>query len=115
MRQIGLTGLLRIELPEQTIRLCDGGFFQFEGEIYQSADDTFGTIGGVQSLSEGVGDSVPALNLSLLPSNDAPPGVLSKPGYQTSRVRFWLAEYDVQTGAITSADVQFDGRSTKPF
>lgn len=110
MNRIALTGLLKIELPTHTIRFCDGGFFPFEGETYRSEDPVFGTIGSVQPLSEGVGDSVPALNLTLLPPSTTAPAMLSQPGYQTSRVRFWIAEYDTETGQITSAEVMFDGQ-----
>lgn len=110
MNQIALTGLLKIELPDHTIRFCDGGFFAFEGETYRSEDALFGTIGAVESLSEGVGDSVPALSISLLPPDETAPATLSQPGYQTARVQFWIAEYDAQTGVITSAEKMFDGQ-----
>lgn len=110
MNIIAMTGLLKIELPEHTIRFCDGGFFEFEGETYRSKDPIFGTIAAVQSLTEGVGDSVPALSITLLPPDATAAADLSKPGHQTSRVRFWLAEYDVSTNVISSADVQFDGQ-----
>lgn len=108
--RIGLTGLVQIEFPEYTVRLCDGAFFTFEGNTFRSEDPEFGTLGSVEPLSEGVGDSVPALQMMLLPPEDTPPATLSQPGYQTSRVRFWIAEFDADTGQITSADIQFDGQ-----
>lgn len=108
--RIGLTGLVQIEFPEYTVRLCDGAFFPFEGNTFRSEDAVFGTLGSVEPLSEGVGDSVPALQMTLLPPEGTPPATLSQPGYQTSRVRFWIAEFDADTGQITSADIQFDGQ-----
>ena len=63
MQRVALTGLLAIDLPEREIRLCDGGFFEHDGDSYRSKDAVFGTVGGVDALSEGVGDSVPALTV----------------------------------------------------
>ncbi|USA39617.1 hypothetical protein NCF86_00185 [Pelagerythrobacter marinus] len=110
MSTVSLTGLLQIDLPEVTLRYCDGGFFQFGGEAFRSKDPVFGTIGAVQPLREGAGDLVPALAMKLLPPDTSTAAELSKPGHQTARVRFWIAEYDVATGIISTADVQFDGQ-----
>ena len=111
MNRVGLIGLVKIELPAATVLLCDGGFIEFASETYTSADSTFGTIGGVQALSEGEGDEVPALELTLLPSGDAAPADLSKPGFQTARVRFWIGEYDLDTGLLDGTpDMMFDGQ-----
>lgn len=111
MNRIGLIGLVKIELPADTILLCDGGFIEFASEIYRSADATFGTIGSVQALAEGQGDEVPALELTLLPSGDAAPADLLQPGFQRSRVRFWIGEYDLDTGLLDGTpDLMFDGQ-----
>jgi hypothetical protein len=110
MSAVALTGLVQIDLPETTLRYCDGGFFVFGGETFRSEDPMFGTIGALQTMREGVGDTVPALTMTLLPANDAAPADISKPGHQTSRVRFWIAEYDVATGVIGSSEVMFDGQ-----
>lgn len=110
MNQVALTGLVQIDLPERTLRYCDGGFFEFGGEAFRSSDATFGTIGSLAAMSEGVGDVVPALQMTLLPADSAAASDLSKPGHQTSRVRFWIAEFDVEAGTIASSEVMFDGQ-----
>ncbi len=110
MSRVALTGLLTIELPEATLRFTDGGFIEYDGETYRAKDDTFGTIQSVQPLSEGVGDSVPALSITLLPPDTSAVADLTKPGHQTSQVQFVLAEYDVDAGTINSADVLFTGQ-----
>lgn len=110
MNQVALTGLVQIDLPERTLRYCDGGFFEFGGEAFRSSDATFGTIGSLAAMSEGVGDVVPALQMTLLPAGDAAAADLSRPGHQTARVRFWIAEFDPETGVIGSAEVMFDGQ-----
>ena len=111
MARVALMGLLRIDLPAATVRLCDGGFMVMDGDTYRSADDTFGSLGGIRALAEGVGDEVPALELSLLPPGSAAVGDLSQPGYQVSRVRLWIGEYDVDLGTLAgTADLMFDGQ-----
>ena len=115
MKSVALTGLLKIELPERTLRFSDGGFIIFQGETYRSKDAVFGTIGGAQPLNEGVGDSVPALQITLLPPDTTGPAALSRPGHQKARVRFWVAEYNPETNArCWQATSNSMGRSTRP-
>lgn len=111
MQTIGLIGLLKIELPDATMRLCDGGFVEFDGETYTSVDPTFGTIASLQALTEGVGEEIPALELSLNPAGDSAPADLSQPGFQRSTVRLWIGEYDVDAGTLTGdPDLLFFGQ-----
>ena len=111
MDRIALIGLIKIELPGHTVLLCDGGFITWNGETYRSADPVFGSIAAVEGMSEGQGDEIPALDLTLLPPGTTAPAELSKPGYQRSRVQFWIAEYDVDSGQIIGAPEQmFDGQ-----
>lgn len=110
MNRVALTGLVQIDLPDATLRYCDGGFFHFNGSVFRSHDPVFGTIRSVEPLTEGVGDSIPALTMTLLPPDTSAAAELARPGNQQSRVRFWIAEYDVDAGTISSAEVQFDGQ-----
>lgn len=110
MSRISLTGLVRIEMPGRTLRFCDGGFFEFGGEIYRSDDAVYGTIGQFETMSEGVGDIVPAIAMTLLPPDETAAVDVSTPGNQTARAVLTIAEYDVDTGVITSSETQFDGQ-----
>lgn len=112
MKSVALTALMRIELPGGvTVRLCDGGVIRWDAETFKSKDATFGTVASLQALGEGAGDEVPALEMVLLPPQAAAVGDLSQPGFQTSRVRFWLGEYDPATGEVVGTpDVIFDGQ-----
>ncbi len=111
MNRVGIIGLLEIALPSSTVRLCDGGFIEFDGNTYRSADPTFGTIGSVETANEGIGEEVPALELTLLPDDSAAPEDLSQPGFQKSIVRFWIGEFDVETGLIEGTpDLMFHGQ-----
>ncbi|MDG6079748.1 hypothetical protein E3U23_11165 [Erythrobacter litoralis] len=111
MQRIAMIGLLKIELPEHTVLLCDGGFIRWNGDTYRSADPVFGSISSVDGMTEGQGDEIPALDLTLLPPGTTAPVELSKPGYQRSRVRFWIAEYDVDSGLVVGTpEAMFDGQ-----
>lgn len=108
---VAITGLLRIAFPTRTVLLCDGGFITWGGETYQSRDAVFGNIASLESLSEGIGDEVPALQLTLQPPGTTPAADLSQPGFQQAAVRLWVAEYDVAIGQVTGTpDLAFVGQ-----
>jgi hypothetical protein len=115
MQTLALTGLLKIELPAATIRLCDGGFVVFDGETYTSKDATFGTVASLQALTEGVGEEIPALELSFNIPGTTAFGDLAKPGFQKSAVRLWIGEYDVDSGTLVGEpDLLFFGQPDQP-
>lgn len=100
MDRATLVGIIKIELPGATIRLCDGGFVTWGAETFTGKDAVFGAIGSLEALTEGVGEEIPALGLTLLPAATSAPADLSQPGFQRSAVRLWIAEVDDDTGAI---------------
>lgn len=112
MSRVGLIGLCKIELNDgPTVLLCDGGFIVFDSETYRSSDPLLGTIASMQALGEGTGPEVPAMELVLLPPEDSTPGDLVQPGWQTSRARFWIGEYDPEAGTLVGdPDLVFDGQ-----
>lgn len=111
MNSVALAGLMKIEFPSRTVRLCDGGRVTWGAESFAGRDDVFGTIGALESLSEGAGDEVPALSMKLLPPEVTAVADLSQPGFQTVRVRLWIAEVDQAAGAVTGTPaLQFDGQ-----
>lgn len=112
MDRIALTGLIRIALPgRDPVLLCSGGFKNFGGERYLSADPLFGTIGSLAALDEGVGDEVPALEIGFKPPGSAPVDELSQPGYQRAICKFWIAEFNYITNAIIGTpDLVFLGQ-----
>lgn len=111
MQQLSLVGLVKLEMPDGDARICDGAWFDFDGERYFEVDPVWGSIGGVEPVNEGVGDEVPSLQMTLLPPTSSGPGDIHQPGMQASRARFWVAEYDVATGLLTGdPDLLFDGQ-----
>lgn len=98
-----LVALMKMELPDRTIRMCDGGFVYWDGELYDSVDDLFGTIASAESFEEKTGDEAPGGKLTFLPPSTASGAALSNPAMQGSRMRFWLAEVESSSGTVIGA------------
>ena len=98
--RILLAGLLKLDLPGHTVLLCDGGTVVFDGDTYTSEDSVFGTIAGIEAVTEGIGDQAPAATITFAPQDSAAPADLSNAAMQGSRLRTWIAEIDYDTGAI---------------
>ncbi|WP_408585907.1 hypothetical protein [Novosphingobium sp.] len=111
MRRVALVGLMQMDLPSRTVRLCDGGVIRWGSDVFAAKDAVFGAVGGFEELKEGVGDELPALDLTLIPPGSSAPATINDPANQGARVRFWIAEYDIATGAVTGTpNLQFDGQ-----
>lgn len=106
-----LAGLVLVDLPDTTLRLCDGGFVDWPGEgVFRSEDAVFGTIESVESIAEAIGDEAPAGKLTLLPKDTAEAGDLFQSDAQGRPVRFWFAEVDKATSTVIGTpELVFDG------
>lgn len=111
MNRIGLIGLCKLELPDGDALLCDGGFIKWSADTYRSKHPVWGTISSIQALSEGIGNQVPALELVMIPASTDVTD-FSAPGLQTSRVRFWIGEFNVESpgSLVGSPTPVFDGQ-----
>lgn len=112
MEIVTLVGLVQIDLRGgDTLRLCDGGIAKWGSDTFTSKDSTFGGIGSLEPLSEGVGDEVPALRMTFYPESTAPAADLAQPGWQASPMRFWIAQVDRSTGEVTGTpELMFHGQ-----
>ena len=117
MERTAIISLVRITLRDgPTIRLSDGGFITWGTETFTGLDPVFGTIGSVESMAEGVGDEIPALELTLLPPVTSAPAELTAPGYQNSEVNIYIGEFSQETGQfIGTPDVMFNGQIDQPI
>lgn len=106
-----LVHLLKIELPERTIRLCDGsGFVVWGTESFTDKDPDFGKIAGFGELTEAEGTEAPRQTVQLLPTGNAALAALTAPGSQGSPVAIYAAVVDRQTGqVIGEPDARFVG------
>lgn len=109
MQSVAIAGLIEIQFPTGNVHLCDGGLIKWGATTFKAKHPVFGTVASIDPLGDGIGDEVPALELVLLPLGA--PAQLSQPGFQSSRARFWIAEYDPATSAVVGTpDLQFDGQ-----
>ncbi|WP_267433778.1 hypothetical protein [Sphingomonas sp. GM_Shp_1] len=94
-------GAVKIMLPDGTIRLIDGsGVLRFGGETYVGEDPTYGVISDVENLTDGVGDSAPAIGLTLLPAGDAAAAALAAPSMQGAPVDIYVGAVNPATGGV---------------
>lgn len=96
-----LTGLIKIVLPSHTILLCDGsGVVTWGSDTFTGIDPVFGTIGEVESLTEQMGDSIPGIEMTMLPPSTSAAVTLATAAMQGAPVNLWLAAVDRATGAV---------------
>ena len=113
--RVGLTGLLKMELPDGNVLLSDGGVTVFSGDTYSSEDATLGALASVGAIAEGIGDEIPALDLEFAPPGPIAVTALSVGAIQQSRIRLWVAEYDVDTGEVVGTpELRFIGFADQP-
>ena len=100
-REVLIAGLVEITLADYVIRLCDGaGVIGWGDSVFKGRDPVFGTIGEVEALDEQVGDSIPGLEMTLLPPSTSAAVQLSTTSMQGAPVRLWLAVVDRMTGQV---------------
>ncbi|KKW93865.1 hypothetical protein YP76_04200 [Sphingobium chungbukense] len=117
-RVLTLVALMKIELPDHDVRLCDGGFVYWAGEKYDCIDDLFGTVSAAETFEEKTGDEAPGGKLTFLPPSSSAATALTDPSFQGARMRFWLGELDAATGSVTgtpelTADLAIDTATLK--
>ena len=111
----GLTGLLKIELPDSTVLLSDGGVTVYNGDTYTATDPVVGSLASIDMISEGIGQEIPALDIGFAPTSNIAVTALSQGAIQQSRVRLYLAEYDASTGLVVGTpELRFIGFVDQP-
>lgn len=96
-----IAGILKIVLPDATIRLLDGaGSIVVDGETYTGEDPVFGSLAAVDDITDGIGDEAPAISFTLHPASDAASAELAGPTMQGSLVTLSLVAINRETGAI---------------
>lgn len=94
-------GAVEIVLPGKTIRLLDGaGAVSFGGSVFTGDDPIYGVLGAITDLTDGTGDEVPAISLTLLPPNDTAAATLAAATMQGAAVKLWLGVLDPATGLV---------------
>lgn len=93
---------VEILLPEYDLRLVDGGFVIFDvsgvPQTFTSKDATYGALGAVDPINDGVEEKAISARITLLPPTDAAVAALAAPQTQGSSVRVWFGAVDPATG-----------------
>lgn len=94
-------GAIAIDLPGYALNLLDGsGVLTFAGRTFTGRDAIFGTLSTVEEISDGFGDTAPAVSITLLPASDAAAASLAGPTMQGSPVYFYVGAVNVATGLV---------------
>lgn len=106
----GLTWLLRLDLPGGSVYLSDGGVTAWDGNTYRASDSTIGGFSQVSEITEGVGNTLPELEIVMAVPSNAALTPLQAGAFERSAVKLWLAEFNTSTGAVVGApDLRFSG------
>lgn len=98
---ITAAGLLEIVLPSKTVRLCDGAWVDWPSVgRFDAIDEDFGTIDGVDAVTESVGDEAIGGTITLLPPSITGTADLFMPTAQGGSIRGWQAEVDPATNEV---------------
>lgn len=112
---IGITGLLKIGFPTHTVLLNDGGITTYNGDTYTPNDSLVGSLASIEELTEGVGNEIPALQLTFAPPNPVAISTFTLGAIQKSPVTLYVAEFDSETGAVIGTpDLMFIGFVDQP-
>lgn len=104
MQVIGATNLAKIEFPDTTIvRWSDGAEIKWGSEIFRPRHPLYGSIARAETMAEGIGNEVPAMQLVLHPPSTAAAADLVQPGAQMAKVWAWSVRYDPNTATVLDA------------
>jgi hypothetical protein len=67
---ITLSTFVKLEFPDGDVRLCDGGMISYDGEVYHSQHDVFGSLAGLEAFETGFGDMAESGELVLAPIDE---------------------------------------------
>ena len=110
----------QIDLPSGPLRsLTDGaGFVTFEVDgvpaTFVARDATYGVVGGVTEIVDGVATQAPTVSMNLFPKTNAAMAALAAPEVQRSRMRVWVGTVNRATGQVTGIEQWYDGDTNVP-
>lgn len=98
-------GVLKIVLPDATLRLVDGSAEISISEtggtfVYAGEDPEFGVWDAVDDFEDGAGDNAPGMTVRLLPASDEAAATLSDPDNQGSPISYAVAARNDATGVV---------------
>src|SRR5690606_25362476 len=97
------TFFLKLEAPDGDVRLCDGGFVDYDGERYDAWDAVFGCVHQADPLRSAFGDIAEQNTLVLAPNPDATLADWWRADLADCRVRIWQGSGAADHVTVSSA------------
>lgn len=92
---------VEIDLPGGALRLLDGpGQVTFGGRTFVAKDPVYGTLGGVEEVTDGVEVEAPEITVTILPPTMTAAASLASPAAQFAPVTIWVGALDKVTGDV---------------
>ena len=100
---------VKITLPDATvIRLLDGaGMVTIDGAPYLGRDDTYGILGSIEGVTDGLGDELPSLAVTLMPPTNAATATIAAPSVQGAEVIAMFGAVNPTTGGAIGTPYTF--------
>lgn len=92
--------LLRMELKSGVVRLTDGGFAVYAGEIYLSQQPGIGSLDVIGALTEGGSGATTRVEMTLNAQDATAMEAIANPLNQGGLVQWWEGAMDPSTGAL---------------
>lgn len=83
--------LVKVEMPDHTIRWTDGGVVRWDGEVYRTKDATYGSLNAIGTIVDGIEVDAAPVTLSIAPPSLASLDALARSDAQGGRVEIYLA------------------------
>jgi len=97
---------VEVALATGFLRLVDGsGAVSFAGRTFLGRDPDFGVLAGLEPITDGMGDSTPALSIGINPPTADAAAILAGEDMQGRPVLLWVGTLDTFTGAVVAAPV----------
>jgi len=112
---VGFTAV-RMTLAAATICLLDGsGVVTFDGSTFVGEDPVYGSLAGVEEVTDGGEDEASRARIRLNPKDLTALTTLAGAGNQGSLVEIWEGFVDLSTGlAVETPDLAFEGFYDQP-
>jgi|GEM_PF-576288 len=106
--------LVRMELRSGVVRLTDGGFAVYGGELYLAAHPGIGSLDTIGQLTEGGSGTTTRSELMINAESDVAVAALADPLNQTGLVQWWEGSIDPATGLLIGQPLlKFQGQYDK--
>ncbi len=107
---------VEILLPGNTIRLLDGpGTVTFSSKTFVGRHSTFGALGPISDIADGVSEEAPRITITVLPPSNAAAATLAAANAQGASVSVWFGTLNPATGLVSDApELRFIGEVDVP-